>query len=750
MNPTSRPDEDNLGHRAGAFLSGHDGDQELDDRFREIFSAQQHQLHSQVDRTFFGLMVLQWIAAVAASIWLTPWTWDGASASIHPHVTLAAFGGGALVIMTCLMVWLRPGTVLTRHVVAISQVAFSTLFIHISGGRIEAHFHVFGSLAFLAAYRDWRVLISATVFVAADHLFRGIWWPQSVFGVATAEPWRWLEHAAWVLFEDTFLILNIRRSVAEMQRVAHQTARLEQQNQALTAVVAKERAVVEGALDAIVEIDQHGCITGWNPQAETTFGWKASEVMGQLLSEYIIPPEYRQAHMHGLRRFVETGRAYALNQRLDLEAIDRTGRRFPIEIAITSARQGEQIVFCAFVRDISERRQYEQDLKQAVEAANLANRAKSEFLANMSHEIRTPLNAILGFADLMDADDITSGDAKSYLHTIQASGRHLLTLINDVLDLSKVESGKLDIEISHCSPEKVVEEVVSMLRVRALEKGLTLEARWTTPCPASITTDPLRLRQAIMNLTNNAIRFTDQGGVTVLVGVTEDAGRPQLAVEVQDTGIGIQAGELERIFQPFVQVDSSTTRRVGGTGLGLAISRNIARQLGGEITVSSELGRGTRFRLTIDTGLDQMDAEPMGECDQFTQDQDSEPGDAEETPVPRHNKLNQTRVLVVEDVEVNRRLLLLVLGKAGAIADWVENGKQAIDQVDKQRYDVILMDMQMPIMDGYTATQHLREMGCATPIIALTAHAMRCDETKCLQAGCDRYLTKPINARLLI
>ncbi len=740
------PDNMNSTHRGGHQLSPNTPKSStIDERANELYCRRQRQLCSRIDRMFAVLMVLQWLAAMAAACWLTPLTWNGAASSIHPHVWLAVLGGGAMTAATLLLVLFRSGTALARHVIAISQVAYSALFIHLSGGRIEAHFHVFGSLAFLAAYRDWRILISATVFVAVDHFLRGVFVPQSVYGVITVEPWRWLEHAAWVLFEDAFLILSIQRSAQDTKRVAAQTAKLEQQNNELELAFGKERAILQGALDAIIQIDKFGRVTAWNPQAEQVFGWSAAEVVGQNLADYIIPAEFREAHRRGLARLVETGRGSSLNRRLDLEAIDRQGRRFPVEIACTATHQGGDVGFCAFVRDISARKQHESDMQQAIEAANAANKAKSEFLANMSHEIRTPLNAILGFAELLNADGVSPAESRQFIDTIQSSGRHLLTLINDILDLSKIESGHLEVEFKPCSPNQIIEETMSILRVRAREKGLTLESRWASPVPVTIVTDPVRFRQALMNLVNNAIRFTERGSVTLVVSLAGTQDRPQLVVEVVDTGIGIAANDLERVFMPFVQVDSSTTRRVGGTGLGLAISRQIARRLGGDISVTSVVGRGSCFRLAIDTGSleDVAMRETPHQIPLLPRHENSRPS------VPQI-RLDHTRILIVEDGEVNRLLLTFVLNKVGALTDWVENGKDALDRIAQKPFDVVLMDMQMPVMDGYTATRTLRERGCKIPIIALTAHAMRGDELKCLDAGCDSYLSKPIEATLLV
>ncbi len=383
----------------------------------------------------------------------------------------------------------------------------------------------------------------------------------------------------------------------------------------------------------------------------------------------------------------------------------------------------------------------EQGLSRAHEAravAEAANVAKSEFLARMSHEIRTPLNSILGFTELLKRREVSDDDRRTYLDTIRASGRHLSTLIGDILDLSKIEAGHMEFERVRCSPHQIINEVVSVLRVRALEKRIALECHWTTGVPETILTDPAALRQLLMNVVGNAVKFTERGSVQLLATVDQSAPEPRFLIEVRDTGIGIPPAHIDRIFTPFEQADSSITRRFGGTGLGLAICRHIANALGGEITAVSELGRGSVFRITLDTGpLDDvviMDAPPsevLASTDSTTQ-----------IPIA---DLKSSRILLVDDGETNRQLICAVLQETGAEIVCAENGEEGLAAVASMTFDLVLMDMQMPVMDGYTAARELRQRGCTLPIIALTAHAMAGDRETCLAAGCSGYLSKPIN-----
>ncbi len=396
--------------------------------------------------------------------------------------------------------------------------------------------------------------------------------------------------------------------------------------------------------------------------------------------------------------------------------------------------------------EITKKEQVQADLVKAKEAAETADRAKSQFLANMSHEIRTPLNGILGFAKLLaqEADDGDPTVRREFLDVIRTSGEHLLDLINDILDLSKIESQRMEVEHVACSPYRVIAEVISMLRVRSQEKGLRLEATWAGPIPEVMRTDPARLRQLLVNLIGNSIKFTETGAVEVVSHLVMTAGRPQLEINVIDTGIGIPADKLEAIFDPFVQADTSVTRRFGGTGLGLAISRRIAMALGGTLAVESRPGEGSTFTATIDTG-------PL-EGVHFLQS----PPEALSSARCRNRSRGQTnrvrgaRVLLVEDGDTNRKLIELVLRRAGATVAAAENGQLGVDLASQQDFDLILMDMQMPVMDGYTATRLLRERGMAVPIVALTAHAMSGDEAKCREAGCSDFLTKPIDPDSLL
>jgi signal transduction histidine kinase/CheY-like chemotaxis protein len=402
---------------------------------------------------------------------------------------------------------------------------------------------------------------------------------------------------------------------------------------------------------------------------------------------------------------------------------------------------------------VGAREHLEEKVKERTLELERANRAKNEFLANMSHEIRTPMTAILGYAELCLAPDIPETDRRRYAEIIHTNGEHLLSVINDILDVSKIEAGRMTVEPTLCSPFDVVSEVRALMEVRAREKGLELSVAIASPVPEIVRTDPTRLRQILLNLVNNAIKFTDQGSVVLRFGmetVAENAAHVEkLVFEVRDTGVGLSREQIERVFRPFVQADTSTTRRYGGSGLGLTISQTLARLLGGDLTCLSEPGRGSTFRVLIDPGP----LEEVRRLEQFPESSEGEP-----RAVPPAGSLGpelRGRVLLAEDVSVNRRLISTILLRTGIRVEEAENGRVAVEKTLAAResgepFDIVFMDMQMPEMDGYEATARLRQAGYLRPIVALTSHSMSGERQRCLENGCDEYMTKPIDRLVLL
>ncbi len=386
------------------------------------------------------------------------------------------------------------------------------------------------------------------------------------------------------------------------------------------------------------------------------------------------------------------------------------------------------------------------ELEMSKQAAESANQAKSDFLANMSHEIRTPMNAILGFTDWLQRGLANDKDEElEYLSTIHSSGKHLMELINDILDLSKIEAGKMEIEKLQCSPFKIIHDVTSILRVCAEDKGVELIVDYKSDLPQTIETDDVRLRQVVTNLVGNAIKFTSEGNVTVSSKLIKKGGRPAMEIRISDTGIGMTPDQIERIFNPFEQADTSVTRKFGGTGLGLAISKRIVNALGGEIVVTSELGKGSVFAFTIDVG--NIENEALIDYATF------KASIFEQRRVAKSSanlRLPPSRILVVDDGRANRRLITLVLERAGCFVEQAENGQIGVEKALAGNFDVVLMDMQMPVLDGYQATRRLCEKGFKAPILALTANAMTGDQEKCYAAGCVGFIAKPVDIDELI
>lgn len=508
---------------------------------------------------------------------------------------------------------------------------------------------------------------------------------------------------------------------------------------------------VRSALDTLAEgllvVDKREFVVLANEAFASITGHAADKLVGQRASELGFSDAAGQrvsVDQSPWQAALETG-APRRNEMLHLADADGEQRTFIVNCSPVLGTGGEHAGVLISLDDVTQLEANKVELKLSKDAAEAANQAKSDFLANMSHEIRTPMNAILGFTDILRRGyDKSTAERGKYLDTIHSSGKHLLQLINDVLDLSKVEAGRVEVERLPTAAHTIVNEVTSVLRVRAEEKGIDLTLEVNGEIPAEIETDPTRLRQIVTNLIGNAIKFTERGGVRVVLSLQDNDGAPQYAIRIIDSGIGIDAEALETVFEPFVQADASVTRRFGGTGLGLAISRRFARLLGGDIVAHSTVGEGTVFVVTLDAGS----IAGIGMLDAQAAIADAAVSAPDEVVAWRFP--SPTRVLVVDDGEENRELVQLVLQNVGIDVAVAENGQIAVDAVRAQAFDLILMDMQMPVLDGYGATRQLRADGVEIPIIALTADAMKGFEEKCLAAGCTGYLTKPVDIDQLL
>jgi two-component system sensor histidine kinase/response regulator len=647
-------------------------------RAADLFAQYQQDIYRRTDRLFAGLMGVQWVAGIVFAIWVSPLTWIGSSSRTHVHVWAAIFLGGLISLFPAALAIFRPGLPSTRYTIATAQMLMGALLIHLTGGRIETHFHVFGSLAFLAFYRDWRVLIPATIVVALDHLLRGMFWPQSVYGVLVASQWRWVEHAAWVFFEDIFLVVSCRRSAVELRERAERTAALEQEvgirqqaerGASLTAAAglaltrsAEPHVMLQECADALVEhldggfagiwtVDPTGqwlelqAASGANCPAdgdgrlsigEGTLGAIARSQTPRFLRGVDVAialggPEWTRSE--GMAAFA--GHPLLLHEKLigviavfahqdfspaGLDAIAAVSDA--IALSVDRARVEREVG--RFTRDLVEahslqRRNAEQlstlvdQLRVTQKEAEAATRAKSDFLASMSHELRTPLNAIILYSELLqeEAADRAQTGSIADLQRIQSAGKHLLALINGILDLSNIEAGKMSISVEPIDIKVMVGDVLDTLGPVIRQNQNTL----TVQCGTGVdmmSADLMKTRQILINLLSNAGKFTRNGAIALDVNLTAIDGAPTIEFIVTDTGVGMTPEQAARIFDPFTQADVTTTRKYGGTGLGLAIVSRFCQLMGGRVTVQSRPGEGSRFVVYLPVLVVDAAAESVG------------------------------------------------------------------------------------------------------------------------------------------
>jgi PAS domain S-box-containing protein len=533
----------------------------------------------------------------------------------------------------------------------------------------------------------------------------------------------------WTVDEQNFSIATANLIVVALAQEDRRRALLQ-----LAESEARARLIVDSAHDAFIGIDSRDTIVAWNAQAETTFGWSREEALGRTLAATIVPPSFREPHNTGMRRFHQTGEAPVVNQRLELSALHRSGREFPVELTISSPMPaGDGFFFGAFLRDISERRERDAELRRAKESAESATRAKSEFLANMSHELRTPLNGVLGYAQLLQRGRDLTGAQREALEAIARCGSQLLDLINDVLDLSKIEAGRLDIEESATDLARLLTDVNYIVAEAARRKALALRLTIADDVPRVVLIDERHLRQVLVNLLGNAIKFTDTGEVRLHIA---RAGEDRLAFEVADTGVGIEAESLTEIFGAFAQTKTGVA--AGGTGLGLAICNRLIARMGGELRVESVIGEGSRFHFTL----------PLVPTDAMRLSR--EPG----TMPPLDARLapgESLSALVVDDSQANRHILASLLASAGVRVVTAAGGLEAIDRARAGRPDIIFMDLKMNDLDGLEATRRLARdpQTAGIPVVAVTASALGEARQAAHDAGCVDYLSKPIRAPLL-
>ena len=633
------------------------------------------------------------------------------------------------------------------------------------------------------------------------------------------------KEAEQLLEQKSLALYNVNKQLtanaAELER------RVTERTQQLHSSELRKSAILKSALDAIVTIDINGIILEFNPAASKLFGYDANEIIGLPMAEYLMPKWARVDHYHGMKHYRKTGQGEILGKHIELVALNKQGEEIEIEAAITPIEVDNEVYFTAFLRDITQRKLSEKLIVEAKEEAESASNAKGEFLAVMSHEIRTPINAILGSITIIKELEHSEEQAR-YLKMASEAGNSLQMLINDILDYSKIEAGKVDLESVEFDPVQLIEETVEILSHRVFEKGIEVACYFDMNLPSKMKSDQAKIRQTLLNLLSNALKFTEEGGILLEI----QAEGEKLKCTISDSGIGIPAEKLDKLFNQFTQVDSSTQRKYGGTGLGLAISSRIVGLLGGEMGFESEEGVGSKFWFTIQpdfvseqrpSGQEyKADSARIYESNLTTQNalalqlQDmgisvekivQAPGelsrivfsDAEDEwqyilsyyktaesnektllkPV-RINHLQRAangylavkgqpglesedeqlfhagdkrRLLLAEDSQANRLVATTFLKSAGYDVDAVANGKEAVEATQNFSYDLILMDVSMPEMDGIEATKLIRQLpgkNSKVFIVALTANVFKDDIERCYEAGMDGFVPKPINKKHLL
>ena len=650
-------------------------------RATDLFEEYQSDLHRRTDRLFAGLLAFQWVAGIIFALWISPLAWSGPVSRTHVHVWAAIILGGIINLFPAALGVLRPGRTSTRYTIAVAQMLMGALLIHLTGGRIETHFHVFGSLAFLAFYRDWRVLIPATVVVALDHLVRGYFWPQSVYGVFVASQWRWLEHAAWVIFEDVFLVMACVRGLAEMRQTAERTAALEQEvrtrqqaeNDArslasLSSAVGlaltrgtELRTMLQQCAEALVLHLQAGLARIWTlndadrmlelqasagthtqldgPQAQVPIGVLAVGMIAQQRTPQLTHAAQVDPHLddadwmrrEGIVAFA--GYPLLVDSKLIGVMTIFARREFSASVqdamaavadgvAVGIERKRAEADLARYTRDLEEAHETQRTNGQQLSAlvdqlrvtqrqAEAATRAKSDFLASMSHELRTPLNAIILYSELLQEEAADQGQQGSItdLQKIQSAGKHLLDLINDILDLSKIEAGKMSLSVETFEIRTMIDELLDTAAPLVQKNNNTLRVHCDDTM-GTMDADLTKTRQILLNLLSNAGKFTRDGAITLEARRCTVAGRPSVEFAVTDTGVGMTRAQTEKIFEAFTQADVTTTRKYGGTGLGLALVSRFCQLMGGAVTVESRPGEGARFIVCLPIAGSDVTIEP--------------------------------------------------------------------------------------------------------------------------------------------
>lgn len=810
------------------------------ERADELFQQQQTDIYVKTDQLFAKLMFWQWIACVVMALAISPYTWSGQTKAIHNHVWAAIFLGGAISLFPIWMTRAWPGAAITRYIIAVAQMLMSALLISVTGGRIETHFHVFGSLVILSFYRDWRVLIPATIVVALDHFIRGIYWPYSVYGVLTATPWRSIEHAAWVVFEDVFLVISCLRSIREMRSIANRTAALElseqnfrqifqeapigmavvgldekflQTNAKLCQMVdyseaeLQNRTPIDITHQDDVEFSREiakSMLSGMHSRVEKRYVRKDGEVVSAARTGCVIHDENgnprhflimiedisnRKKAEEAVRDSEERYRLLfetnpypiwvydpqtlsflAVNQAAvdcygfsreeflsmnikdirpneDVAALlddvsqfssettrwrhrKKNGTEIDVEITARSISFNGHEARLVLVNDVTERLRGEKVIEQAKDEADRANKAKSEFLSRMSHELRTPLNAILGFGQLLERQNPTQTQRGRIQHVINA-GRHLLGLINEVLDISRIEAGRMQLSLEPVCVAEAIGETIDLMRPLAQKRRMTLRVDVDLDASAHVHADRQRFKQVLLNLLTNAVKYTPVSGkVTVSCAAN---GNDKLRIRVADTGSGIAQEKLARLFTPFDRLGAEQSG-VEGTGLGLALSQRLMQAMGGSIGVENSSHAGSTFWLELPRAESPLE-KSTSRKPQTHRRQACEGGKKRTVLYIEDNLSNLTLIEQLLEERPEIELLTAMQGQVG------------LDLARDQSPDLVLLDLHLPDLPGWQVLSQLKANEATTeiPVVVISADATSNQTTRLLKAGAVHYLTKPLD-----
>jgi PAS domain S-box-containing protein len=809
-----------------------------------LFRAQREKVYRETDQLFVWLLFLEWAVLIVVALVVAPESWRGQGTRGDQHLWIAFLLGGAITLLPAALAWFRPGAASTRYTIAAAQMMHSGLLISMSGGRMETHFHVFCSLVILSFYRDWRVLVPATIVVVLDHFLRGAYWPFSIYGATSSGPWRSLEHCAWVTFADLLLGISCLRSTQAMRATASRTAAFEASQHA-------NQLIMDSSRDVICTNDAEGRFVTVSAACAALWGYAAEELIGKNCAEMVHPDDRERSRLANLEimaghpvsnfenryirkdgtvvdvlwsaywsesdgtlfqvarditqrkcaevalrntnrqlestlqanqlimdnsqdvicsldaqgQFLSTnaaccklwgyepaeliGRCYLVLVHPDDRArskqveentraggktnnfVNRCLRKDGTVVDVlwsTRWSQADEILFCV-AHDVTEQQQVEKALREAKEAADRANRAKSEFLSRMSHELRTPLNAILGFGQLLERQDPRPTQIP-HLQYILTGGRHLLELINEVLDISRIESDRLHLSLEPVSVSVALKEAVDLIQPLATEHEVNLFTPPAIETDYFVKADHQRLKQVLLNLLDNGVKYTPKGGaVMVTCHVVENLVR----LAVHDTGVGISPDNLARVFTPFDRLGAEQSG-IEGTGLGLALSQRLVQAMRGEIGVDSILGQGSSFWLKLERAESPLSALP--------------PRKAVAPRSPRPEGAKQRLVLYIEDNLSNLSLVEELLSEDGGIQLLTATrGRIGLDLARQHQPDLILLDLHLPDMPGWEVLAALKanEATRRIPTIVVSADATAGQLKRLMDAGARNYITKPID-----